>query len=106
MGLPANLRALLINRGINQVDISRELNVSQPTVSNWLKGTRSPSNKTIAKICELYNVEPNDLLSDEYGLANQVYNLPPKAKMPNQEPRKAYAPLYGKIHTGGGWLYA
>lgn len=106
MGFSKNLDAFMKRNDISQTDLARELDMSPSTINSWLADRRNPPAFRIAQLCERYNLEPNDLLSDENGLANQVYNLPPKAKMPNQEPRKAYAPLYGKIHTGGGWLYA
>ena len=44
---PADIRALLEDRGLTQSELARRTGVKRSTVCNWLRGTRNPC--TLAK---------------------------------------------------------
>lgn len=100
MGVAENIEFLMRKHGINQEAIARIAGVSQSAVSGWMHG-KNPSNKSMRLLCEHFNLEPNDIMSDKFGLA--AYGTTPRipgAIPPVYEPRRAYAPLLGMVHAG------
>lgn len=98
-----NLSALIEKRGISQSAIAAVAGVTPGAVSIWLSGRSEPRAKSLSKICDYYGVTVDDLISDQNGLYAKRYNLtdkPAGAMPPVEEPRKAYAPLLGKVHAG------
>lgn len=53
-----SLRALRVNQGYSQLELSKKLGVSQTTVSAWERGDAEPSSRNIYKLAKLYAVEP------------------------------------------------
>lgn len=58
-----NLCAARKAAGLTQKQLANKLNVSNNAISNWEKGVSRPDIDQLAKICEILNVSPNDLLS-------------------------------------------
>ena len=65
----------------------------------------------IAKITELFGVDKEDITSESFGFYAQATDLIPKygkkvlekfhkALPPNDNPKRAYAPLLGRVHAG------
>ena len=48
--------------GLRQVEIAAKLNISQPTVAQYLSGRALPSLDTFAKLCEILDVDPTYIL--------------------------------------------
>lgn len=98
-----NLHALKESRDTTQSAIAGVAGATPGAASKWFSGEKIPRSKYIEKIADYYDVTVDDLTSDQHGLYAQLYNLteaPPGAFAPNHEPRKAYAPLLGRIHAG------
>lgn len=48
-------------RGYSVRQIAQKVNRSPGTISNWESGKISPDLDTFAKLCEIYNISPNEL---------------------------------------------
>lgn len=46
------VRQALAHAGISQAELARRTGVSEPTVSQWVKGTRTPSMASMKKIAD------------------------------------------------------
>lgn len=100
MGVPENIDALLVKYDITQETLARVAGISQAAVSGWRHG-KKPSNSSLHKICDYFNLEPNDILSDRYGLANVEHRGGIK-KLPITSGGRASVPLatLGRVHAG------
>lgn len=103
MSTGENIRALRDLHGITQEQLATKLGVTRESVVKWESGKINIRDRHVSKIVELFGVDPDDIKSDAYGLAAKehgiVPKLPPNAIIPSQ-PRKAYAPLLGRVHAG------
>lgn len=52
----------LADTGISQTDFARELEVSQPTVSDWLRGEKLPSTDNLRRIAQRTGISADKLL--------------------------------------------
>ena len=61
------LRELRTEKGLNQREFSKILNIAQPTLCRWETGEREPDLATIEKICKYFDVTSDYLigLSDD-----------------------------------------
>lgn len=76
------LRTLLEREKIEGKDFAIKLNVSQPTVSNWVNDNRFPSQETLIGIANYFNVSVDYLLGrtdsvflKEYEQYKNEYNV-------------------------------
>lgn len=60
--LPENLRKYRKLAGLRQEDLAKKLGKTRSVISNWEKGINRPDAETIAKICAILNVTPNEIL--------------------------------------------
>lgn len=67
-----NINALRIDRGYSQEAFADAVGVSQVTVSNWETAAHAPSEKAITKICSVFGVGYDEIVSDENGYAKKV----------------------------------
>ena len=51
--------------GMTQLQIATKIGVSQQTISHYIKGDKMPALDTFAKLCEVLDVSPDDILSDK-----------------------------------------
>lgn len=104
MGAGANIRALRDKHGLTQFELAEKLNVTKETVSRWETGKMAVRDRHIAKMMELFGIEREDITSTTYGLAAKEHGtapaLPDGALLPVEAPRRAYAPLLGRVHAG------
>lgn len=56
------LRAARVNVGLDQKTAAKELKVSNATLGNWERGISIPKADKIDLICNLYNVNYDDLI--------------------------------------------
>jgi len=100
MGIPENIDALLVKYDITQESLARVAGISQAAVSGWRHG-KKPSNSSLRKICDHFGLEPNDILSDRYGLAS-VEHAPSIKPIPVVASAHATVPLVaiGRVHAG------
>ena len=59
-----NLRYLMEHSGITQTDISRQLNVSSSTVSDWCSGKKFPRVDKLQRIADLLGVRSSTLTTE------------------------------------------
>ena len=48
--------------GMTQSQIAQKVGVSQQTISHYLKGDKMPSLDTLANLCEVLDLDANDVL--------------------------------------------
>lgn len=106
MTIPAfarNLKTLREDRDLTQEQLAETLGVSRVAIWNWETGNTQPNRpEIISAIKSVFDVQDSDLFGYQDGFYAQYHNLttaPPGAIVPS-EPRKAYAPLLGRIHAG------
>lgn len=56
---------LLEEKGMSQKDFSEKTGISQSTVSDWKRKQTNPSADKILKICDVLQVSPYELLSED-----------------------------------------
>lgn len=56
------LKAARVNAGIPQKQAAKELKVSNKTLSNWENGKALPKADKIVLICDLYQMDYNDII--------------------------------------------
>lgn len=59
-----SIRELRENRGMQQKELAIALNVSQPTVSDWEAGRKTPSGKSLIKLAQFFGISVEELTSD------------------------------------------
>ena len=67
-----NLKALMYESDVTQQEVARACGVSQSAVSQWLKGTKVPSDHNLQKVCGAFQVTEQDLMSATDGLYSKV----------------------------------
>ena len=77
---------------MSQEELGNIVGVTQSAVSGWRRG-KTPSRKTIRKLCEFFNLTPDDILSD-HGLAFKEHG----GYIKNKEWHNV--PLYDSISAG------
>lgn len=60
--LSANLQKLMQQNNVDQKELAEALNVSQPTVSNWINQTKYPRIKRIQEIADYFNVPKSKII--------------------------------------------
>ena len=56
-----SIRAARTNKGLTQAEAATALNVTKKTVCSWEKYRTKPSVDKVEKICDLYDVEYDDI---------------------------------------------
>ena len=62
MNISENIRQLRIAKGINQVELAKELGVTKQCVSNWENDNILPSIEMLIKIADFFGVSTDFLL--------------------------------------------
>lgn len=61
--------------GLSQTFIGAKIGVSQQTISHYIKGDKMPALDTLANLCDLLNLDANDILCiAEYKPKEKTYN--------------------------------
>ena len=77
--LSEKLIALRREKGLSQVELAEELNVSRQAVSRWETGEAAPSLENLRCLRDLYNVSLDYLVCDE---ETQEQSAPPQSAIP------------------------
>ena len=72
--------------GLSTLEVAKRIGVSQPAVTNWDNGTKSPSIDTLCKLADLYCVSTDYLL----GRDEQVESIPRKEDITERIPHLYY----------------
>lgn len=51
--------------GLSQVAIAKKLNISQQSISHYIKGDKMPALDTLANLCKLLDVDTNYILCQD-----------------------------------------
>ena len=57
-----NMKLIRLLKGLSVRQVAQRVNRSPGTISNWENGKISPDVDTVEKLCEIYDVTPNELL--------------------------------------------
>ena len=57
-----NLNCLLQERGITQTELAAYMEVSNTTISNWVKGYKVPRMDKVDKLCSFFKIKRSELL--------------------------------------------
>lgn len=60
-----NLKHWLTVRGVKQVDLANQLNVTEGTVSQWISGRNMPKMGKVQKITDILDINKSDLYDDK-----------------------------------------
>ena len=99
MGLAENLDALLVKFDITQEALARIAGCSPSSVHRWRHGAQMRSDY-LRRICDAFDLNEDDLLSDKYGLAAKEHGRIPDGAIKPCASEPAYAPLLGRVHAG------
>lgn len=64
------IRKLRLQKGLNQPELARIMNVSKQTISNWENGNRIPDTLTIKKLADFFNVSTDYILDKDNQLSS------------------------------------
>lgn len=74
MNLGEKLFELRKAKNLTQDEVAEKLNVTRQTVSKWETNQSTPDFDKIAPLCELYGITPNELLTENTDVENDVEN--------------------------------
>lgn len=108
MTIAKNIKELRTIFGVTQKELASIAGVTENAVSKWENGYAEPRMGAIEKIAACYGISKSNIIEDNGMKAidpvtkkpKPGYVMPPGAMLPN-DPRPAYAPLYGRVHAGG-----
>ena len=69
-----NLKTYMELNNINNVELSKKLNVSESTVGKWLLQKSIPRMGIIEKLSIIFNIEKSDLIEDKTSTNNGYYH--------------------------------
>ncbi len=100
-----NIKAMRESRDLTQTQLADEIGVTRLTANKWEQGEISKPRQpeVIERLKEYFGVTDTDLFGYNDGYYAKKYGLadrPAGAIAANPEPRKAYAPLLGRVHAG------
>jgi len=84
------LKTLREQKGLGQKELAAAIKVSQPTISDWENGRKTPSAKSTAKLADYFQVTVDYLL----GRCDHPQNIPPVPK------KSIKIPVLGKVQAG------
>ena len=59
---------------MSQRALAEKMDVSEATVSNWVKGVKSPRIDKVDRLCELFNCRRVDLIEEPQGMESEFIN--------------------------------
>ena len=63
-GLGKKLKELRLEKNLSQVELAKNLNFSNRTISDWEADKIEPNLATIIKICKFYKISVDELLEN------------------------------------------
>lgn len=106
MGAGKNIKALRDKFDLTQEQLGEMLGVTRESIVRWESDKMAVRDRHIARMVELFGIEPEDIKSESYGLYSQLYDghhiLEGKIKgaRPVKGMEMGYVPLRGKVHAG------
>jgi Predicted transcriptional regulator len=62
------LREGRVNAKLKQSDVAKLIGIKGNTLSNYENGVSEPSIDTFCALCDIYNIDPSNILKEAYGL--------------------------------------
>ena len=103
MGAGKNIKAQRDKFGLTQDQLAEALDVTRESVVRWEADKMAIRDRHVAKMVELYGVDPDDIRSEASGLYAQLRGLIaslPKNARPAVGMAMGLAPRLGKVHAG------
>lgn len=76
--MPKELKNIIreerLNKGLNQPELAKILNVTKQTISNWENGNRIPDANTLSKLSELFDCSVDYLLGRTDKRNNSIFD--------------------------------
>ncbi len=91
MGLAEKLTALRREKGLTQIEVAEELNVSRQAVSKWEVGDTVPSTANLKYLARLYEVPLEYLFDEDAASPAEERTVEALAGSPTDEGDKDYA---------------
>ena len=73
MNIGENIKNFRIFRSIKQQELADALGKSKSVISNWERGENAPDVESCQKLCQIFNVTPNQLFGWESNPEFEVY---------------------------------
>ena len=83
------IEELMKRKGIQQKELSYEIQVSQPTVSDWVKGKKKPRGINVTKLANYFHVSENVIKGLDPLLFDPIYSIEEIKKQEQWEKREA-----------------
>ncbi len=103
MGIGKNIRALRERFGLTQDELAEKLGVTRESVHRWETDKIAIRDRHIAKMVELFGIDPEDISSEKFGLAGPSRGLlpsPPSALAPVGSSAMVPLRVLGATHAG------
>lgn len=72
MSVGTNIKALRDMFGLDQVQLAEKLGVTRESVNRWEADKMAIRDRHVAKMVELFGIDPEDIKSERYGLAGPM----------------------------------
>jgi len=72
--LRRNIRYLRKKHKLNQTQLAEKMGVAQTTVSDWETGDNEPNFGTIIKLCDLFRVNPTEILGADFEKDYRIFD--------------------------------
>lgn len=96
-----NLKKLLSDRDVTQLELSKYLGVSNTTVYNYVNGFNMPRMDKIDKICDFFGISRSTLIEDgEPDDSQSTLNLPKDEPILEKSKKIVKIPVLGTIAAG------
>lgn len=96
--LSDRIKHLREKAGHSQAGLAKLVGVSRPAVSKWESGdTENIKLANIVRLCKIYSISADDLLSSEMGGSSQRDKYPTGQTRPGVHPVNEAAPVYGSM---------
>ncbi|MBX9035077.1 LexA family protein [Gordonibacter massiliensis (ex Traore et al. 2017)] len=92
MAISANIKRLRTSKDWTQEQLADKVGVTRSTVTQWETGWSQPRMGAVEKLSKAFGVTISEIVSEGDAL--------PKDAIIPTPPRKAYAPLLGRVHAG------
>lgn len=93
-----NLKKLLNERNLTQVDVAKAINVSPQTFNTWVKGIAIPRMGKIQALADYFNILKSDLVDEQANTHTTDYSKYGLISLENRRTKKV--PILGDIACG------
>ncbi len=62
------------NTDLKQIDVAKQIGVQKNTISNYENDISKPNYDKLVQLCNLFQVNPNDLMKEDLELDNEKRN--------------------------------